>query len=104
VDIAPETLAKLERLAAVGVRIVPAPGLERYLLLEKEGLYALVEHTPGGFGAVGSPGIMTEQGFAPLILGGKECAFVCKSYRQTATRDEVTAVRSFFTQLKQALS
>jgi hypothetical protein len=104
VDLTPETLSKLERLAAGGFCIVPTPGVDRYFLIEKGDYYALVQRTPTGLGEVGSPGIMTPQGFAPLVQSDNECAFVCRSYRHAASPAQVASARDFFTQLKQALS
>jgi hypothetical protein len=104
VELPAPLLERLQRLAQAGIEIVPAPGLERYLLLGKDGYFALAERLPDGFGSLGSPGIITPHGFAPLICGDTGCTFVCKSYRQEASPEQVAGARAFFTQLKQALS
>jgi hypothetical protein len=104
VDLPALLVQQLERLAAAGIQIVPAPGLNRFFLLEKDGYFALVEKRDTGFGHIGSPGIMTESGFAPLIQSGAGCSFVCKGYSQPASLLEAEAAHGFFTQLKQALS
>lgn len=102
-DLPAATLVQLERLAEAGIRIIPTPGLENYFVLEKDGCFALVEKRGDGFGQVGSPGVMTEQGFAPLLERDGKCSFFCRGYEEPANPARVAAIRAFFTQLKQAL-
>ena len=100
----PETLAQLERIAAAGIHLVPLAQLEHFFVFERDGCFALVENCEGRFGAIGSPGLMTEHGFAPLIQRPDGPAFVCKGHAVEASPEQAAQIHAFFTQLKHALS
>jgi len=101
-DLPPETLAQLERLAASGIRLLPIVDLPRHFVFECDEFVALVENVDGRFGGVGSPGLMTERGFAPLIQRPAGPAFVCKDYELPATPDQAARAHAFFTLLLRA--
>jgi hypothetical protein len=63
-----------------------------------------VERRGETFGQIGSPGLFTERGFAPLVRRGERFAFVAKGLDQTATPEQIAAVRRFHEDLKTALN
>jgi hypothetical protein len=88
-----QTLRQLERIAAAGIRLLPAPQVPRHLAFEREGCALLVEWRGDSFGGVGSPGRITEKGFAALVeRGGRPC-FVFKDDVTPATADQAASAR-----------
>jgi hypothetical protein len=96
-------IEKLERLAAAGIQILPAEGVQSHFFLERDGFVALVERTEAGFGRIGSPGFMTEKGFAVLVWRNGNPFFVAKGLEQAAAPEQVESMRRFARDLKQAL-
>lgn len=94
---------KLERLAASGIRILPAHDISTHFILERDGYAALVERTEQGFGAIGSSGRLTAEGFAVLVWRGERAWFARKGFSQAATPDEVRLLRRFACDLETAL-
>ena len=94
----------LERLAAAGIELLPAVELTTYYVFSRDGFVALVDRTPQGFGGVGSPGILTGNGFAALIHRGDRSYFVARNFEQEAQPEQVELLRRFSTDLKTALS
>ena len=100
----PETLARLQRISEAGVQLIPLPALERHFVFERAGVFILVQNLDGRFGHIGSPGLITEHGFAPLVERGGRMSFVCKSHEREATLEQVGLARELLTILKAALS
>jgi hypothetical protein len=96
--------AKLERLAAVGIQLLPAVELTTHYVFERDGFVALVERTQDGFGGIGSAGILTGSGFAALIRRGDRSYFVARGFEQEAQPDQAEALRQFSADLKSALA
>ena len=97
------SIEKLERLAAAGIQILPAVSIENYFVLERDGFVALVERRADGFGRVGTAGLLTEAGVAPLMWRGGVGYFVAKGFQQQATDEQVELLRRFGADLKTAL-
>jgi hypothetical protein len=95
---------KLERLAAAGIQLLPAMEITTHYVFERDGFVALVERTANGFGGVGSPGILTGNGFAALIQRGERSYFIAKNFEQEARPEQVEALRRFSADLKSALA
>jgi hypothetical protein len=55
--------ARLEKLAAAGIEIIPAE-IASHFILARDGFVAFVERRENDFGNIGAPGLMTERGFA----------------------------------------
>jgi hypothetical protein len=104
VDPAPEILARLERLAAAQIRFLPAAQISTHYVFERDGFLALVERRDSGFGGIGSPGRLTEHGFAPLVERTRGPVFVAKGHEERATPEQAAAARAFFADLKSALA
>ena len=100
----PETLAKLERIAALGIRMLPLAEIATHFVFERDGCAVLVERRGEGFGAPGSPGLLTESGFAALVERDQKPWIIGKLERREATPEEAAAARKLFTDLKSALS
>jgi hypothetical protein len=95
---------KLERIAAAGIQLLPAMEITTHYVFERDGFVALVERTTDGFGGVGSPGILTGNGFAALVRRGKRSYFIAKNFEQEARPEQVEALRRFSADLKSALA
>jgi hypothetical protein len=98
------TLAQLERIAAAGIQVIPIAALDRHFVFEREGVFILVENREGRFGGIGSPGLITEHGFAPLVERAGRMVFIHKGNEQQADPAQVERARELLTILKAALS
>ena len=98
-----DVVKQLERLLAAQIELVPFDAITNHFVLARGGFVALVEKRPGGFGRIGSGGIMTEKGFACLVWRGTEAFFIAKSFEQQATPEEISGLRQFDAELRQAL-
>ena len=94
--------AKIERLAAAGINLIPAD-LDKHYILERGGFIALVERAPAGFGRVGTAGLLTERGLAPLVWRGEDGFFVTRGFEQRASEEQVATLRTFQWDLESAL-
>lgn len=100
-----ELVGQLERIAAAGIELIPAAEVGSHFLFAREGCVVLVERRGEGFGAVGSPGKLVEQGgFAALVRRGSEDWWVGKGEERRAGVEEAEAARRLFTDLKAALT
>jgi hypothetical protein len=93
----------LEKLIAAGIQLLPAH-IENYFVFERDGFVALVERREDGFGRIGTPGLLTEKGPAPLVWKGQSAYFVAKGLEQPASEEQVAAIRRFSDDLKAALN
>ena len=91
-----------EKLVAAGIHIVPAE-ITSHFILERDGFVSFVERRNDAFGNIGTPGLMTERGFAALMWRGDQAFFVGKGFEQAALADEVQKIRAFATDLANAL-
>ncbi len=94
---------RIESLATAGFQIIPAD-LASHILVERDGLVALIERRDGNFGNIGAPGLMTERGFAALVWRTDQAFFVGKGFEQPATPEQVQKLRDFARELEQAIS
>jgi hypothetical protein len=95
---------QLQRLAERGIQLLPAVEITSHFIFERDGFVALVERKEQGFGNIGTPGLLVEQGgFAALVWRGGEPWFVARSLEQRATDQQVAAIRSFAHDLEYAL-
>ncbi|HET8547628.1 MAG TPA: hypothetical protein VFL57_06485 [Bryobacteraceae bacterium] len=99
----PELLGKLQRLAAAGIKLLPAQ-IDTYFVLERGGFCALVERTETGFGRIGSAGLLHEQGFAAVVWRGADPFFVGQGFERAATAEEIAELRSFQSDLSATLA
>lgn len=86
---------QLESLAAAGINLIPAAEVASHFILERDGFLILVERTEEGFGNIGSPGLLTEHGFAALVWRDSQPFFIAKRFEQAATQQQVEAAREF---------
>lgn len=94
---------KLARLAELGFSLLPATEIRSHYIFERDGLVALVVRQDAGFGGAGSPGLLTEKGFAALIWRGEEAWFVAHGFEQRATEEQMASVRRFSRDLEEGL-
>jgi hypothetical protein len=102
--VSPQTLTRLERLAASNINLLSAVEIAGYFVVERGGYIALVERTESGFGRVGGAGLLTESGFAALVWRGSHAFFTGKSYERPASEAEVADLRAFQADLTAALA
>jgi len=93
----------LEGLAAAGINLI-AVEIESHFILERDGFVAFVERRESGFGNIGSPGLMTEHGFAALVWRAQGAFFVGRGFEQAATEEQVLRLRAFSQDLERAIS
>lgn len=95
---------QLERLAERGINLLPAVEITTHFIFERDGFVALVERKEDGFGNIGAPGLLIEQGgFAALVWRGATAWFVARGFEQPATADQVAVIRKFAHDLEWAL-
>ena len=95
--------AILERLAEAGFQFVPALEITTHYVIERDGIVSLVERAEDGFGGIGSPGLLTEKGFAALVRSGEGAFFIAKGYREPASDQQIRKIRAFSADLQRAL-
>ena len=98
-----ELLAKLERVLAARIELVPDLKITTHYVFARDGFASLVEKREGGFGNIGAPGMVTEKGFAALLWRGQRGVFVGRGFEAFATGEQVAAIRSFDRDLNEAL-
>ena len=93
----------LKKLAGAGIELIPAMEISTHFVFERGGFVALVERRESGFGNLGAPGILTEQGMAHLVWRGESAFFVTRGWERAAEAEEVTGLRGFAEDLKKSL-
>jgi len=96
-------LAKLERVLAAKIELIPELNITTHYVFARDGFAALVEKRDGGFGNIGTPGLVTENGFAPLLWRDEQGVFTGRGFEVMATAEQVAAIRSFDRDLNEAL-
>ncbi len=100
----PETLRQLERIAELGIGLIPAAGVGSHFLFERGGFVVVVERRGEAFGRAGSPGKLVEgHGFAALVRRDDGDWFVARDGRWPAAPEEAESARRLFTELKAVL-
>ena len=95
---------KLERLAAAGIRVLPLPGIESHLALERDGFAVLAERSSDTIGRTGAAGLVTPQGLALLVWRDGSPFFVGRNIEQPAAAEQVTQLRAFAGDVERALA
>lgn len=93
----------LERLAAAGIQLLPTSDIATHYVFERGGFVAMVERLDHGFGTIGSPGLLTEWGFAALVWRQGKPWFVAKAHEYPAKDEQVEEARRFAADLEAAL-
>lgn len=102
-EIAPEDLVRLERIAACGIQLLPVPQIPRFFAFERDGFVALVENRDGALGGAGNPGRISAHGFEVLVERNGRKFFVAKGHEEEATAEQAEKLYAFFTDLQRAL-
>lgn len=99
-----ETLRRLERVAELGIRLLPAAEIGSHFVFERGGYVVLVERRGQSFGGIGSPGKLAEgHGFAALVRRSGGDWWVARGAEWEAAPGEAEQARRLFTDLKAAL-
>lgn len=94
----------LERLVAARIELMPLLEVERHWVFQRDGFVTLVERrADGGFGGIGSTGLLTPVGMAVLTRRGDRQCFVARGFEQEASEEQVAALRTFAADLAAAL-
>lgn len=93
-----------EKLVNANIQLLPLPEIETHFVFERDGFIALVERREHGFGRVGTAGLLTEKGIAPLVWRETSAYFVAKGFEQRASEIEIELLRSFQKDLDAALA
>lgn len=83
--------------------MLPLGETHTHVLCEREGFVALVVRQEHALGPAGSPGLLTECGFAALMWKHNTPVFVAKGLERQATAEQVEALRRFAADLEEAL-
>jgi len=94
----------LQKLVDHRIQLLPAAELTTHFVFERDGFIALAERRNNGFGNVGAPGLLCQQGMAQLIWRGDQAFFVTKGFERQASPEEIEKLRSFGQDLKISLS
>lgn len=100
----PKLLAQLERIAASGIQILPVPEIGTHFVLERNGCIVLAERREDGFGALGSPGSLSEKGFAALVVRDGHDWFIGKNELREASDTEASEARRLYRDLRDILA
>ena len=95
--------AIFEKLVASGIQLLPTSEIANHFLFERDGYVALVERRGEGFGGIGSAGLLSPAGFAPLVLRGDRYYFIARGFEQIASAEQVDQIRRFQSDLGRAL-
>ncbi len=100
----PKLLEQFERLAAAEIQILPIAEIASHFVLARHGCVVLVERRADGFGAVGSPGAISDKGFAALVQRDSRDWFVGKNETREATDVEAAEARRLYRELREILA
>jgi hypothetical protein len=95
---------KFQKLVDSNIELLPLPEIQTHFVFHRDGFAALVDRVRDTFGSVGTAGLLTEKGIAPLLWRANEAYFVLKGFEQPATSDQVRQLRSFQADLEAALA
>ena len=95
--------AVLRRLVDANIQLLPTTRITTHFVFERDGFVSLVERRANGFGRVGTPGLLSEKGFAALIWRGENAFFAGKGTEQSATSEQVELIRKFAADLEAAI-
>lgn len=99
----PLLLQQLERIAEHGIQLLSIPQITTHFVFERDGFAVLVERTAEGFGQIGSPGLLNQNGFHALVERGGHTLFVSKNVELPAPPEETRGARRLLADLRQAL-
>ena len=95
---------KFEKLVNANIQLLPLPEIETHFVFERDGFIALVERRTDGFGRVGTAGLHTDKGIAPLVWRDGSAFFIARNFEQPATDAEIEQLRNFQKDLNAALA
>lgn len=95
---------KLQKLADANIQLLPLVEISTHFVFERDGFVALVERVKNEFGRIGTAGILTGSGPAPLIWRNGAHYFKSKGFEQLATEQQVSQLRAFQSDLESALA
>lgn len=94
---------KFRKLVDANIELLPLSELTTHFVFHRDGFAALVDRVQDGFGRVGSAGLLTDKGIAPLLWRNEAAFFVLKDLQELATPLQVRQLRDFQNDLETAL-
>jgi hypothetical protein len=95
---------KFRKLVDFNIQLLPIPEIETHFVFERDGFAALVERRNNDFGRIGTAGLLSEKGVAPIVWRKADPFFVAKGFEQPATPEQVRQLRTFQNDLAAALT
>ena len=95
-------LSLFERLAELGFEAAPLPNVASHLVLQRNGVAALIPVWNGEIGKPGAAGVITEAGLAVLVWRGADAWFVARGFERRAEGGVVEELRRFSADLDAA--
>jgi hypothetical protein len=95
---------KFQKLVASNIELLPIPEITTHFVFHRDGFAALVDRVHDTFGQVGTAGLLTPKGIAPLFWRADRPIFVLKDIEEPATEHQVQQLRSFQKDLESALA
>ena len=95
---------KFQKLVDANIELLPIPEITTHFVFHRDGFAALVDRFQDNFGKVGTAGLLTDRGIAPIIWRDEQAFFVLKDHEQPATSLQVERLRAFQKDLESALA
>ena len=95
---------KFQKLVDANIELLPLPEVTTHFVFHRDGYAALVDRVRDTFGRVGTAGLLTDRGIAPLLWRHEQPFFVLKSFEEPATPLQVERLRAFQRDLEAALA
>ena len=71
---------KFQKLVDANIELLPLPEISTHFVFQRDGFVALVDRVRDDFGKVGTAGLLTERGIAPLVWRQDDAFFVLKDF------------------------
>ena len=95
---------KFQKLVEANIELLPLPEIHTHFVFHRDGFAALVDRVSDAFGSVGTAGLLTKRGIAPLLWRHEAAFFVLKDFEEPATARQVEQLRAFQKDLESALA
>jgi hypothetical protein len=95
---------KLQKLVDANIQLLPLIEITTHFVFERHGFVALVERRNDEFGSVGTAGLLSDKGIAPLVWRNGRPFFVARGFDEPASSEQVEQLRAFQADLSAALA
>lgn len=95
---------KLQKLVDANIQLLPLAEITTHFVFERHGFVALVERRNDEFGSIGTAGLLSDKGIAPLVWRNDQPFFVARGFDAPASSEQVEQLRAFQADLNAALA